>query len=153
MEATEKKYKNYGGISFDERTPDEVCRVLATASISGRTQRLKLYYGDTETGRDWHEEFDTTGYIGRSTGTYKIPLLIPKKNSIGGGAILDHCIVKIKDIRTGIVLYQHPKYQVPKVEITEGDMKEYPYNTIVNGKTHGRHKSLRSAKIIKNKLS
>ena len=31
--------------------------------------------------------------------TIKVPLLINNKRSFGGGALLDHCIVKIKEIK------------------------------------------------------
>jgi hypothetical protein len=94
------------GTCFHEETPGEVRYILERARDEGH--RLRLFYGDTETGRDWLEELDIMGTIGRSTGTIKIPILIRNRRSTGGPAILDHCIVKIT--RQHRVLYQHPKY-------------------------------------------
>src|SRR5437899_9975118 len=94
-----KTYKIVNGTSFDERTPDEVIRVLENARLN-RT-RLHVSLGETDNdrgqlGRDWLEEFETHGYIGRSMGPVKVPLLIANRRSTGGGAILDHCIIRIR---------------------------------------------------------
>ena len=71
-------------------------------------EKVRLFYGDSKTGEDWNEIYEVFGYIGYSTGTQRIPLLIRYKTSIGGGAILTSCIVKI--IINGIVVYKHPNY-------------------------------------------
>lgn len=105
-----KDYKIVNGISFDPRTPDKVCQILAN-HCGDRSQRVRIFLGDTETGKDWFECYDTIGYIGRSTGTIKIPLMVSTSRSLGGGAILDHCIVKITINKN--VVYQHPKYHAP----------------------------------------
>jgi hypothetical protein len=144
------KYKVVGGTSYHKETPDEVVRALETARNTG--SRVKLYYGDVKTGRDWHEEYDTVGTVGRSTGEIKIPLLIKTGRSLGGGGILDHCIVKIKDTRTGHVIYQNPKYKAPVIEIVPSDMEGYSHNTMIDGELHGRHKTLRSAEMLKAKM-
>lgn len=81
------------GTFYHEETPDEVVEVLERAR-ENRT-RLTLDYGDVKTGKTWGEENDIHGYIGRSTGRIKIPLLIYNTGSTGGGAILDHCIIGI----------------------------------------------------------
>ena len=105
-----KDYKVVNGISFDQKTPDKVCNILANY-CGNRSQRVRIFLGDTTTGKDWCEVYDTIGYIGRSTGTVKIPLIVATARSLGGGAILDHCIVKITiDKRT---VYQHPNYHCP----------------------------------------
>lgn len=148
--SVDDKYKIVDGTAYQKETPDEVIRVLENARKSGK--KIKIYYGDKETGRDWLEEYDTVGTVGRSTGTYKIPLLIKTSRSTGGGGILDSSIVKIKDASSGVVLYKHPKYQQPTVEIVPSDMEGYTHNTIVNGELRGRHKSLKSAQILKSKL-
>lgn len=110
------KYKEINGTFFHVDTPSEVCDILNDALNSSRRMRLKLYYGDTKTGRDWHEENDTVGYVGRSTGSIKIPLLIHNSRSYGGGSILDHCILKIKNVRTGKILYCAKNYIPPGCE-------------------------------------
>ncbi len=99
------------GTAYHQETPDEVVSILEGARDYGR--RVRLYYGDTKTGQDWNEEFDTMGTVGRSTGNIKIPLLISNARSMGGGAILDHCIVKIATQQNDgkyHVVYTHPNY-------------------------------------------
>ena len=144
------KYKEVKGTSYHVETPSELVSILEI--VRALRKRIKFHYGDTKTGRDWNEEYDTAGYIGRSTGNVKIPLLIKTSRSLGGGAILDHCIIKVIDAKTKEVLYQHKNYQVPIIEIVPSDMAGYSHNTIVNGKLHGRHKTLKSAERLKSKL-
>ena len=133
-----KEYKIRDGTSWDARTSDEVIDVLEKARRNHT--RLHLSSGYTEyhaanwekaagsllmkeplgakvLGRDWLEENNTCGYIGRSTGSIKIPLLINNKRSIGGPGLLDHCIVRIRTTRGGRVLWQHPNYHHGKITI------------------------------------
>lgn len=106
----EQSYKVVDGISFHPETPDKVCRILANY-CGDRNQRVRIFLGDNETGKDWLEVWKTIGYIGRSTGIHKIPLMILRKDSLGGGAILDDCIVKITVDKQ--IVYQHPNYHCP----------------------------------------
>jgi hypothetical protein len=101
------RYKRVNGIFYHVETPDAVVKALEHARAS--RQRIRVYYGDSKTGRDWLEEHDVEGYVGNSTGPLKVPLLIYNRRCHGGGALLDHCIVKVKWTRGG-VLYQHPAY-------------------------------------------
>lgn len=115
-----KPYQIINGTFYDTRTPDEVIRVLESARLN-RT-RLHISLGETDNdrgkiGRDWLEEFETHGYIGRSMGPVKVPLLLSNSRSIGGGAILDHCIVRIRTSAGGRVLWQHPQYHHGVLEI------------------------------------
>ena len=96
------------GTDYDDRTPEAVASILESSRLL--KHRIRIFYGDRETGRDWGEENDTMGYVGRSTGTSKIPLLIRNTRSYCGSSLLDHCIVKIMDTRTKRVLYSHPTY-------------------------------------------
>lgn len=138
--------------AFHIDTPEKVCNILDSAILSKR--RLKIYYGDKDTGTDWNECYDIIGRIGRSYGgTIKIPLLILTSRSYGGGAILDNCIVKIKDAKSGEVIYQHPKYNNAKFEILKADLPEYTSAIYRNGKLYSRHKTERSAKLLFNKIA
>jgi hypothetical protein len=102
------------GTTYHDETPLEVVNEIETARIVRNwrvgSSRLRIFYGDTETGRDWGEEWNIMGYIGRSYGPSKIPLLINNSRSAGGGGLLDHCIVRIIDVHTKRELYRHPKY-------------------------------------------
>lgn len=101
-------YKVVNGTSYDVNTNDEVIRILEIC-MKNRT-RIVLDYGDS-TGQSWGEDLDTTGYVGRSTGSIKIPLLVYNKRSSGGGAILTSCIIKISTSIGKCSLYEHPNYK------------------------------------------
>ena len=68
---------------------------VALAALAGTDRRVRLFLGDPETGRDWGEENDVTGYVGRSTGPSKVPLLLATRRSMGGGAILVDCVLRM----------------------------------------------------------
>lgn len=107
------KYKIVKGTAYHEETPDAVIEIIEEALHSNRTIRLRFCFGDTDTGKDWCEENYTLGYIGRSSGEIKVPLLLESRKSSGGGSLLDHCIVKIdkkKDNQMYQEVYRHPKY-------------------------------------------
>lgn len=99
---------------FDSDTPFEVRRILERYRKSG--ELIRVFYGDPQTGRDWLEENESMGRVGRSSGIFKVPLMVEVGES-GGMAILDHCIVRIQDGKTGRDLYRHPAYTVPEMEI------------------------------------
>lgn len=115
-----KQYKVVNGTSYDVRTPSEVIRVLENARLN-RT-RLHISYGHTDgskAGLDWLEEHDVHGYIGRSMGPIKIPLMVNNRRSLGGPGLLDHCVVRIRESAGGRVLYQHPTYHFGTMEIRQ----------------------------------
>ena len=103
-----KTYKEVNGISYSKNTTDEVIKILEIAKKN--KARIRLTYGNPETGLDWGEEHDIEGYVGCSMGPMKIPLLVYNARSMGGGGILTDCIVKIEAARGKAVLYQNPKY-------------------------------------------
>lgn len=139
-------------IAYHVETPQNLINVLERARKN--RQRIKLYLGDPKTGKDWHEEHETVGYIGLSRGTEaRYPILVYNERSYGGGSLMDNCIVKIKEAKGKCVLYKVANYQAPVIDIVPSDLSEYQYNTNINGQLHGRHKSLKSAQICKAKLS
>jgi len=157
-----KEYRERYGMHWDIRTPLEVIAVLETAR-SNRT-RLHISLGHTNNdegklGLDWLEEHMHHGYIGRSTGTVKIPLLVNNARSMGGPGLLDHCIVRIRTsagIRT--VLWQHPNYHHGKVTIHRKPIPlEYPGGVLTvevrrDGQEQAAFKDMASARRYVNKL-
>ena len=119
------------GTTYKDETPDEVIQALERARLTNK--RVRLYYGDHETGRDWLEENDVTGYIGRSMGPrYCVPILLYNSRSIGGPALLDGCIVRL--LVDGREVYRTPNYKEPVFTLTHegpGDLRERVY---VDGK-------------------
>lgn len=81
------------GTYYNSETPNEVIELLELA------RKLNYYVwfrlGDMNTGQDWMDDFDTCGFVSRSTGPIKIPILLANRRSMGGGGILTHCIVKL----------------------------------------------------------
>lgn len=98
-----KEYKVVNGTSYSVDTCDRVIEVLERCKAN-RT-RIVLDYGDVKTKVSWNEEFDIMGYIGRSNGSIKVPLLIHNSRSLGGGCILTDCILSIKESKGKRVLY------------------------------------------------
>jgi hypothetical protein len=96
--------------TFHKDTPERVKELLKLLNFSRR--RVRIWYGDKETGRAWNEERHVTGTIGRSSGYSKIPLMIPNRRSLGGPALLDDCIIRIDDINDRKTLYRHPNFHV-----------------------------------------
>ena len=134
---------------YNEKTKVEVINILE--KIRYRGERIQIFYGDTETGKNWNEEYDTFGTIGKSSGRVNMPLLIANKKSIGGGAILTNCIIAIKQSKN--ILYKANNFVEDTYEIVKGDTSEYPFNTFINGKLYGRHKTELSAKRLIAKLN
>jgi hypothetical protein len=132
-------YKVKNGTYYHRDTPDEIIRLLEAARLGN--VRLRFHFGNTNTGRDWCEEFDVVGTIGRSMGPVKVPLLLQTSRSIGGGSILDHCIVRIRSVgKNGRDIYRHPKYHTGTVKIETinktHDGKTYTRRVTIDGEEH-----------------
>jgi hypothetical protein len=128
--------ENDTATAYHKETPTAIREILEDALES--RDRLRLFFGDTKTGRDWNEEHDVIGYIGRSTGKVKIPLLINNARSSGGGAILDHRIVKIMEGNR--VRYQHPKYKIGDFSALPSKTKGYYTDVFIDGVLVARFK-------------
>ena len=102
-----KNYKELNGYHFNVAAPDAVCEALSGID---RDTRIRVWYGDPVTGKSFDEIYDITGYVSRSGGMIKVPLLINNTRSMGGGAILCSCVVKVVETRSKKVLYQHPTF-------------------------------------------
>ena len=123
---------------YDPETPDKVQSILERYRESGRT--LRVFLGDAKTGRDWMEENDVLGKIGRSWGPIKVALLVPKGED-GGGALLTACIVRIVDANSKVELYRHPQYHQPSLTLHTGTEPKLPFEVHADGKVHARFKN------------
>lgn len=122
-------YKIINGTSYNKRTPDEVISILEDAMNTRK--RIRLFYGDPDTGRDWMESYDTFGYIGRSCGNVKIPLLLSKSNSHGGSAILDNHIIRITIEKKNC--YINKNYYLPELYF-KAEIGKYPFMVFADWK-------------------
>lgn len=117
--------------TYHKDTPQALQRVLNKARE--HITLVRLIYGETTTGKPWLEENDVVGFIGRSTGTVQVPLIIEAlidnmgeiSKADGGPQLLDHCILRVIDCHTGRDLYRHAKYQLPKLDMRESVAPEY----------------------------
>lgn len=99
--------KIVNGYEVDSNCPNELVSVLEKL-YDGRNTRITIDYGDTVTGKSWNERYDISGYVGRSTGTTKIFLLVSNRRSLGGGGILTGNVLSIKhsNKRNGGYIYK-----------------------------------------------
>lgn len=109
--------KNIQNEGWKYKENEKLWKVLSSLVHSGR--RVRIWYGDTETGRSWNEAYDVTGRIGRSSGKIAIPLLIRNARSYGGGALLDDCIIRIDDIKEKRILYKADNFHVEDMKVYE----------------------------------
>jgi hypothetical protein len=121
-------YKVVDGTYYHQDTPDEVVEILEQIRKSGA--RVRLFYGDKWTGRDFLEENDVVGYIHRSAGPIKTPILIPRSDSICGSPIMDNAVVRIT--RGKVNLYQQDNYQ-NLVSFSVSNDQVDPLWTVKNG--------------------
>lgn len=96
------------GTFYHRETPDEIIEILERARAE-RT-RIRIWYGDVKTGRAWGDS--EQGRLGRSGGPVKCPIILNNRRSIGGGALLDHCIVKVEhsNKRRGGAIWIHQSF-------------------------------------------
>ncbi len=104
---------------FPEGTPEDLKKVIEEARLSH--ERVRLVYASREPatlGRVLLEEYDVLGYIGRSTGREKIPLLLPRRSSSGGGAILLQLLGAVMRTRDSAFLWKRPEgLKLPELRV------------------------------------
>lgn len=90
--------------------------------------RIRIWYGDQETGRSWNEQYDTMGRIGRTTGNIKIPILVKNSRSWGGEVVLVGSIIRIDAIEDKRTLWEVPNFHVEDMKVYEVfGYKNYKY--------------------------
>lgn len=120
---------------FDPDTAPEVTQILERYRKS--EQPLRLVYGDIVTGKDWCEECDVVGIVGRSTGPLRVPLMI-EFGQQGGSTILTTRVLVIIDPMTRRCLYKHPSYQSPVVHVEHEADADLPFCVLHDGKKIAR---------------
>jgi hypothetical protein len=129
---------------FEPNTPPAVIKVLET--YREEQNPIRLFLGDAQTGQDWYEENDVVGYIGRSTGMMKVPLLV-EPGEHGGCAILCASIVKIMDVVSEAVLWEHPTYinSMAMRQTQQPSDDGYQYEAFNSKGVHARFRSVGEA--------
>lgn len=89
--------------------------------------RIRIFYGDIHTGRSWNEEYDVTGTIGKTTGNIKIPILLKRKDSNGGGALCLSSVIRIDDIEDKRTLWKLSNFHVEELNVCSNDSLELPW--------------------------
>jgi hypothetical protein len=100
----ENTYNIIDGTYYHMSTLPEVISILEH-SRQTRT-RIVIEYGNINTGEAWKDATPNRGFVGRTLGPVKIPILIRTSRSWGGEGILDHCIIEIRKSLGGRVLYK-----------------------------------------------
>ena len=131
---------------FSPGTPSEVRKILEDYRRNDR--QIRVFLGDTETGRSWLDERDVIGTVGRSMGPVRVPLLCAPREH--GGAILADCIIRLMDAESGAVLYSHPKFHLPEMTVRHSDDVQVKasglcYEMLVEGEVHARFYTERQA--------
>lgn len=128
---------------FNPSTPNVVRIALERARAT--RARVRIFYGDTDRpdfeqvhkrpavpGKSWHDEYDVTGYVGRSTGAQPIPLILANSRSMGGPGILDGSIVRL--FVDGLEVYRHHGYKEPVIRIEhENKHADTPWAAHIEG--------------------
>lgn len=127
---------------FDQDTPEKV-QALLEDCLHRSDQRVRLFFGDPTTGRDWMEEWQVTGTIGRSTGPMHVALLIHNSRSMGGPAILTGNIIRM--MINGVEVYRHPHYNLPELTMQPSTEPGYRIDVFAAGELHARFKTLPAA--------
>lgn len=78
--------------------------------------RVRVWYGDTLTGRAWNDFYDIKGTISASTGDHPILLLKARASSFGGGGLLTSHIVRIDIVKERRPIYQHINFHVTDLD-------------------------------------
>lgn len=127
--------RHESGLYFSADASPTVARLLARYAET--RQRVRLFLGETATGKAWAEESDIVGTVGRSMGPCKVPLLIVG-NARGGGAILTGCVVAIRECDSRRWSYRAPGFDPGEWRVAPADIPGYAETVTHNGIVHAR---------------
>jgi len=142
--------KIVNGTHYHDETSDKLIEELEGARINN--SRVKFIYG--KYGRRWWDTCSTYGFIGRSTGVKKIPIICPTRKSVGGDAILDNCVVQLFVGHVQVYIDESMKDALNNYEysIDYSDKFKKFYLNINDGEFISRHSTLTSARRLKDFL-
>ncbi|MBL8511014.1 MAG: hypothetical protein JNM52_05145 [Betaproteobacteria bacterium] len=127
-------------------TDPKVGRILEGLRL--KRHIVRLFLGDPQTGRDWCEENDVVGFIGRTGGPLKTLILLEPVNddghirpSLGGGTILTARVLRIIDVSINREVYRFPGYQLPCLTTSQITQGCYRYAVFRDGLLHARFKN------------
>lgn len=97
-------------------------------------RRVRIFYGDCKTGRDFLEWQETVGYVVRPDGKQGF-YLKRRTDSDPGGEILVDQIVRLMVKAPGKngpfeEVYRHPSYYIPSLQITSSRQAVFYNNTV-----------------------
>lgn len=93
------------GTSYPTNIPSKLVDVLEKCRLN--KTRIVIEYGYTETGISFGEIHDTTGYVGRTTGDSKVPIMLYNTRSDGGMCLMLNRILNIKESKGKKLIYSH----------------------------------------------
>lgn len=98
----------------DQKTVDDVRNVLTDIyhKRSLTSKRIRVWYGNVETGRAWNDMFNVCGYVGRNMDRYPRPTVMQFKSSIEGEVLATNKIVRIDIVESGETVYSHEKFHI-----------------------------------------
>lgn len=101
------RYIEVGGAFYHAQTDPGLIAVLERVRLN--RSRVRIALGDPATGRAWGDRPEE-GYLDTSLGPIRVPILIARSNSDGGGSLLDHCVIRVEfaNKRDGGVLWESP---------------------------------------------
>jgi len=140
------EYIQHRDFYFNPATPLKVMDILNNLyqeKLQGHETRVRVYYGDIDTGEVWLEEHDVLGVIGRSTGPQRIPLLVHNSRAHGGGGLLTHCILGVQCTKSKRWIYKADNFKMPPLNIeTPGNMPDgHLYSVAQNNEVQASFKS------------
>lgn len=160
IESHGKKYTvTLSGTYYPADTDIAAISAMEYARLSDH--RVRVFIGYTEAyrgqggtegkpGEVWPQEYDVTGYIGRTTGQVKSPILLHSKASSGGGIISADCLLGLR-LTTGACawLYKHPNFDLGVWEVKDATGCKRDdgnhFEVFHNNKVHARFNTAQKA--------
>ncbi len=128
------------GTYYHKDTPDAVIELLELARDLGYWVWFR--YGDPAIGRDWMDDCDVCGFIGRSGGPVKVPLLLKSRRSTGGPALLEDRILRIIVKGGGrLRTWTHHNYMKPDLAVVHVPGEASPWRVIHKDEPNGQYEA------------